>query len=133
MLHTHNIRLRTDSHQTVDVFADRHKHLSGHVAALLGTRSLVFNVNTSSTTLNKQLGQLHHGRQATMSGIGIRNDGAEVVNICHLATLLLGSGDAFLALFPVMEQLSQEQLVDLVGDGILTHVLAVIPQPTTSF
>lgn len=132
MLLTHDIRLRTDSHQTVDVFADRHKHLSGHVAALLGTWSLVFNVNTSSTALNEQLGELHHSRQATMSGISIRNDGAQVVHICHLATLLLGGGDAFLALFPVMEQLSQEQLVDLVGDGVLTRVLAVISQLPTS-
>ena len=119
VLLTHDIGLSTDGNQTVDVLADRDQDLSGHVATLLGTRGLVLNVNTSSTSLDEQLGQLHDSSQTTVTGIGIGNDGAQVIDVGQFRALVLGGCDALLALFPVMEQLSKEELVDLVGDGVL--------------
>ena len=116
---THDIGLGTDGNKTVDVLADRHEDLSGHVTTLLGTRSLILNVNTGSTTLNKQLGQLHDGSQTTVTSVSVRNDGAQVVNVRNVGALLLGGGDTLLALFPVMEELGHEQVVDLVGDSVL--------------
>ena len=116
---THDIGLGTDGNKTVDVLADRHEDLSGHVTTLLGTRSLVLNVNTGSTTLNKQLGQLHDGSQTTVTSVSVRNDGAQVVNVGNVGALLLGGTDTLLALLPVMEELGHEQVVNLVGDSVL--------------
>ena len=117
-IHTHDIGLGTDGNQTVDVLADGHKHLTGHVATLLGTGGLVLNVDTGGTALDEQLGELHDGGQTTVTGIGIGNDGTEVVDVGDVGALALGGGDALLALLPVVEQLGHEQLVDLVGDGV---------------
>jgi hypothetical protein len=52
-LRTHNIGLSTDGYQTVDMLADRYKDLSSHVAALLRSRRLVLNVDTSSSLLDE--------------------------------------------------------------------------------
>lgn len=124
LLRTHDVGLRTDGDQAVDVFADGHKHLSSHVATLLGARSLVLNVNTSSTTLNEQLGELHDSGKTTVTGIGIGDDRAQVVDIGNLLTLIPGCGDTLFTLFPVVEQLSKEKLVDLVGHSVLSNELA---------
>ena len=117
--HTHDICLRTDGDQTVDVFANGHKNLSSHMATLLGTRGLVLNVDTGSTALNKKLGQLHDSGQTTVSGVSVSNDGTQVVNVCHISALLLGCRDPLLALFPVMEQLGHPELVYLVWHSVL--------------
>jgi hypothetical protein len=53
-----------------------------------------------------------------VTGVCISNDGAQVVNVGNLLALILGGGDALLALFPVMEQLSHPEVVDLVGDSV---------------
>jgi len=132
----HDISLGTDGNQTVDVFADGNQHLTGHVATLLGTGSLVLNVNTSSTALNEELGQLHDGSQATMTGIGIGNDGTEIVDVGDVGALVLRGGDTLLALFPVVEKLCHKELVDLAGNGVLCLnkymiiLIALIAQPT---
>jgi len=124
LLHTHDVGLRTDGDQAVDVFADGHKHFSSHVATLLGARSLVLDGNTSSTTLNEELGELHHSGKTTVTGIGISDDRAQVVDIGNTLALGPGRGDTLFTLFPVVEQLSKEKLVDLVGDSVLSNELA---------
>lgn len=124
LLHTHDVGLRTDGDQAVDVFADGYKHLSSHVATLLGARGLVLNVNTSSTTLNEQLGQLHHSGKTTVTSISIGDDRAQVVDIGNILALSPGRGHTLLTLFPVVEQLSKEELVDLVGHSVLSSKLA---------
>lgn len=121
----HDISLGTDGNQAVDVLADRDKHLSGHVAALLRSGSLILNVNTSSTLLDEKLGELHNGSQATVTGIGISNDGAEEVGVGDRCALLPGCGETLLALLPVMEELCEEEMCDFVGDSGL-HLLACI-------
>lgn len=132
-IRAHDISLSTDGNKTVDVLADGHQDLSGHVSTLLGTRSLVLNMNTSSTTLNEQLGQLHDSGQTTMTGVCISNDGTQVVNVGNLLALVLGCGDALLALFPVMEQLSHPEVVDLVGDSVLVITVSYHSPGTTNF
>jgi hypothetical protein len=114
---THYVGLRADSNQAVDVLADGHQHLAGHVAALLGARGLVFNMDASSTLLDKELGQLHDSRQTAVASIGIGNDGAEVINVGELCALVLGHRQAFLPLLAVVEELSHEQVANLVRDG----------------
>ena len=129
---THNICLRTDGDQTVDVLANGHKNLSSHVATLLGTRSLVLNVDTSSAALNKQLGQLHNRSQTTMSSVSVSDDGTQVVNVCHISALLLGRRNPFLTLFPVMEQLGHPELVYLVWHSVLGRLVRELLNPMCS-
>lgn len=81
MLLTHDISLGADGNQAVDVLADGNKHLSCHVTALLRSRSLVLNVNTGGAFLDEQLGELHDGSEATVTGVGIGDDGAEEVGV----------------------------------------------------
>ena len=104
------------------MLADRDKHLAGHVAALFGTGGLVFNMNSSGAALNKELGELHDSSQTSVTGIGISNDGAEVVVVLDLVALLSRGGDALFPLFPVVEQLGEEELVDFVGDSVLYKI-----------
>lgn len=102
---THDIGLCADGNETVDVLADWDKDLAGHMAALLGTWSLVLNVDTGSTLLDEELGELHDGGQATVASVGIGNDRAEVVNVGDGSTLTLGGSQALLALLAVVEKL----------------------------
>ena len=113
----HDIGLSTDGNEAVDVLLDGNEDLAGHVAALLGTRGLVLNVNTGSTLLNEELGELHDGGKTTVTGIGIGNDRAEVVVVGELLALLLGDGETLLTLLAVVEELSHEEMANLVGDG----------------
>lgn len=92
--------------------------LASHVTTLLGSRLLVFQVNTGSTSLNEQLGQLHDSSQSSVSGISISNDGAEVINEGGNLELLPGHVSSLLPLLSVVEHLSLEQLVHLVGHSV---------------
>lgn len=125
---THNVGLSADGDQTVDVLTDGHQHFTSHVPALLRARSLVLNVDTGSASLDEKLGQFHDRGQTTVASVGVRDDGSEVVNVGHLVTLVLWGGDALLTLLPVVEELGHEELVDLVGHG----VLGVYCQPGTA-
>lgn len=89
------------------------------MTTFLGARSLIFDMDTGGTPLDEELCQLHDGRQTTMAGVGISNDGSQVVDIGNIVALFLGGCDALLTLFSIVEELGHEQLVDLVGNGIL--------------
>lgn len=115
----HDIGLCANGNQTVDVLADGNEDLAGHVAALLGAGGLIFDVDTGSTTLNEQLGQLHHSGQTAVSGVGISNDGSQVVDVGNVSSLACRGSNALLALFAVMEELCHEQLVHLARHGVL--------------
>lgn len=106
------------------MLADGDEHLAGHMAALLGTRGLVFNVNSGSTALDKKLGEFHDSSQTAVAGVGISNDGAQVVVVLDLVALLSRRRDTLFSLFPVMEQLGEEELVDLVGDSVLCQSIS---------
>jgi len=104
------------------VLLDGDEHLAGHVAALLGARGLVLNVDAGGALLDEELGELHDSGETAVASVGIGNDGAEVVDIGQLSALLLGDRHALLALLAVVEELSHEKVADLVGDGGLERL-----------
>lgn len=118
VLDTHDIELDAGGDQAVNVLRDGDQDLAGHVTALLGTGHLILQMDTGSTTLDKHLGELHVGSDTTVAGISISNDGAQKVDVGHLGTLLLGGGQAGLALLAIVEELGKEQVLDLVGDSV---------------
>lgn len=126
VLDAHNVVLQTDSDETVDVLRDGDEHLAGHVTALLGTRCLVFNVDTGGTLLNEKLGELHNGGQTTVTSVCVGDNGAEVVDVWGLGALSLGHADTGLALLAVVEQLGHEEVLDLVGDGVVGVVYGIL-------
>ena len=99
------------------MLADRNKDLASHVATFLGSRSLVLDVNTSSTLLDKQLGELHDSGETTMTGISVCDDGTEIIDVLEVGTLGFWYRETLLTLFSVVEELSHEEVADLVGDG----------------
>lgn len=116
---THYISLGADGNQAVDVLLNRDENLSGHVTALLGAGSLIFDVDTGGSLLNEELGELHDSGETTMASVRIGDDGPKVINVRNLAALGLWGCETLLALFAVMEELCVEQVADFVGDGSL--------------
>ena len=116
---THDVRLRADGNQPVDVLADGHQHLARHVAALLGAGRLVLDVDAGGALLDEQLGQLHDGREPAVARVGVGDDGPKEVGAGHLAALLLGRREALLALLAVVEELGHEQVLHLVRYRVL--------------
>ena len=66
------------------MFADRNQDLASHVSTLFGAGGLVLNVNTSGALLDEHLCELHDSGKTTMSGIGISDNRAEIVDIGNL-------------------------------------------------
>lgn len=99
------------------MLADGHQHLAGHVTTLLGAGCLVLDVDARGALLNEQLRQLHHRREAAVARVRVRDDGAEVVDVCHVGALLFGGRQALLSLLSVVEELCHEQVGDLVRYG----------------
>jgi hypothetical protein len=124
---THNICLGTDGNQAVDVLADGHQDLSSHVSTLLGSWGLVLDVDTSSTLLNEELRQLHHGSQTSVSSIGISDNRAQIVDVGEFRAISFRQGsNTLLTLLAVVEELGHEEMRDFVGDsGLEKSVLAV--------
>ena len=100
---THDIGLCPYSYQAVDVFADGDQHFASHVSALLGTRSLIFNVYASSSFLDEHLGEFHDRRETSVTRVCICNDGSEEVCVCNIGALGFRSRNTFFLLFTVME------------------------------
>jgi hypothetical protein len=69
--HTHDISLRTDCYQSVNVLANGHQNLASHVAALLCAGCLVLDVNASRALLDEKLGELHDRCKTSMTSVGI--------------------------------------------------------------
>lgn len=115
----HHISLSADRDKTVDVFTNRDQDLASHMAALLGTGGLVLDVNSGGTALDKEAGELEDGGDTTVTGVGIGDDRAEVVNVREGGALGFGGGKTVLALLAVVEELSLEEVLDLVGDRVL--------------
>ena len=96
-----------------------------YVTALLGSGHLVLNVDTSSALLDKELGELHDGGQATVAGVGVGDDRPEVVDVGGAGALLLGHARASLALLAVVEELSHEEVLNLERDRVVRVVCQV--------
>ena len=113
----HDIGLGTDGNKPVDVFADGDEDFASHVSALLCSRSLVLDMNTSSTLLNEQFCELHDCRETTVTSIGIGDDWTKEVGVCEVLALGGRGGESFMALLAVVEELCHEEMLYLVGDG----------------
>lgn len=113
----HDVCLSTNGHEPVNVLTHGDENLASHVSALLGTRHLILNVNTSCTLLHEELGELHHSSQTTVSGVSISDNGSEVIDVVELRSLARWGAEALFALLAVVEQLSHEQVVHLVGNS----------------
>ena len=116
-VHTHDIRLSSDSHQSVDVLTDGHQHLSSHMATLLCPRCLILNMYTSRALLDEELGELHDSRQASMTGICVGDNRPKIVDVGTICAVGLRSREAVLALLSVVEELGHEEVLYLVGYG----------------
>ena len=117
-IRSHDVCLRTDSNQTIDMLTDRYEHFPSHMPAFLGPWCLVLDMNSSCPLLNKQLRKLHDCSEAPMAGVCVGYDGTEIVHICNATTMRFGGGDALLPLFTVMKELGEEQLLHFVGHSV---------------
>ncbi len=97
------------------MFGDGHQHFTSHVPALLRSGSLVLDVNSGSTLLDEHFRELHNRSQASVTGVGISNDGTEVVDNRSFGELSISQVGASFVLFAIMEELGHEQLLNLVG------------------
>jgi hypothetical protein len=129
---THDICLRSNCHESVDVFGYWNQYLARHMTALFGAGSLIFNVNAGSSSLDEELGQLHDCGQTAVASIGVGNDRSQIINVRDLVALILWSSHPLFSLFPVMEELCHEQLIDFVGHGILGLLSTMEPVTNSS-
>lgn len=112
---THDISLRANGDQTVDVLANRDQDLASHVSALLGSGSLVLDVNARGTLLDKQFGELHDSSEASVAGVCVCNKRPQEIDVGCFG--LVGRAETLFTLLAVVEELGHEQVTDLVGDG----------------
>lgn len=73
VLRAHHIPLETSRNEPVDVFSHRHKNFARKVATLLSAMHLILEVDGRGTILRKELSQLQHGGQSTMSSTLLAN------------------------------------------------------------
>ncbi|CAK5269753.1 unnamed protein product, partial [Mycena citricolor] len=105
--------------ETVDVLLNGDQNLSGHVAAFLGSRGLIFHVNSGSALLHEHLSELHDCCQSTVASVCISDQRSEIVDGSRsTGEFGIGHVGPRLALLPVVEQLGHEEVLDLVGDRV---------------
>ena len=78
--HAHHVSSKTCGDQLFAGFLRRHQHLATHVAALLDSGQLVFEVNACSARLDHVLHQFERVQHAAETGFCIGHDGQEVVD-----------------------------------------------------
>jgi hypothetical protein len=72
-------------------------------------------VDTSSTLLDEELGELHNSSKTTVTGICVSNERSQEVDVGCFR--LVWRAETLFALLAVVEELSHEEVADLVGDG----------------
>ncbi|KAI6749225.1 hypothetical protein HG531_008172 [Fusarium graminearum] len=116
---THDVSLRSDCNEAVDMFLNGDKDFTGHMAALLCAGGLVFNVNSGRTLFNEELGELHDSGETAMTSICVCDNGAEIINVEEVGALLLRDAETLLTLLSIVEKLGHEEMANLVRDGSL--------------
>lgn len=116
VLDPHDVMLQPDCDEAVDVLRDGHKDFPCHVAAFLRAWGLV--LNPCGTLLNEHLGELEHGCEASMAGVCVGDNWAEVIDVRSFGCDFWSEIGARFALFLVMEELSLEEVFDFVRDGV---------------
>lgn len=70
----HHVRLGPTGDKSVDVLLHRYHDFASHMAALLGARCLIFDVDASSARFDKHPHELQRRCEASMARIGISDD-----------------------------------------------------------
>lgn len=104
------------------MLADRYKHFARHVTALLSTRRLVFDMYTGRSILDEQFGKLHDRREAAVACVSVGYHWPKKVRVRYASSLVFRDRQTFFALFTIVEELGEEKLVDLIGNGVLSLV-----------
>ena len=86
-----------------------------YMTALFRAGLLIFQVHTSGTSFDKEFGQLHDGRQTTVTRVTVGHNGTQVVYGRTRILSLQESLAAFHVLTTIMEELGANELVYLVG------------------
>jgi len=89
------------------------------VPTLFGSGHLIFNVNARGAALDEKLCQFHDSCETTVPCVSIRDNGSQKICIRNATTIRFGGCYSLFSLFAVVEELSHEQLMDLVRDGVL--------------
>mmetsp|Transcript_92592 Transcript_92592/g.267362 ORF Transcript_92592/g.267362 Transcript_92592/m.267362 type:complete len:270 (+) Transcript_92592:1077-1886(+) len=122
-----DVRLQPDRDEALAMLPCGNEDLAAHMAALLRAWFLVLDVDAGRTVLDEHLGQLHRRREAAMACVRIGDDRVHVVHRRLLRALLRAHPPPLLVLLAVMEELRTEELVYLVGHGvvrIVSHIRA---------
>ena len=105
------------------MFADRNQNLASHVSTLLGARRLILDMNTSSSLLDKELGELHDSSETTVTGICVCNKRPQEIDVGSFR--LVGRAKTLFTLLAVVEELGHEQMADLVGNSCVWVVCKI--------
>ena len=105
---------------------DGNENLAGHVSTLLCPWSLILDVNTGSALLNEELGELHGGGETTVAGVSVGNDGPHVINGGSRCEFCVRETSTSFALFPVVEELCGEQVLDFIWDGVIRIIWSCV-------
>ena len=72
--HAHDVELEPGSIEALDLFVYGDEHFAALVAALLGSRLLVFDVIARNADLDETANQIADMRVSTMAGVGVGDD-----------------------------------------------------------
>ena len=100
------------------MFRNGNEDFPGHVSTLLRPWCLVLDMDACCTLLDEHLSELEDSGEATVSGVGVGDDGAEVVDVSGLGGFGRGEVGAGFALLAVMEELGLEEVLYLVWHGV---------------
>ena len=120
---THNVELKSDRDEPVDVLLDGDEHFACHVAALFRAWCLVLDVDTRSTLFHEKLCEFHRCSNSTMASISICYDGTEIIDNGSRCELCVVHTGAFFALLAVVEELSSEKVLNLIWYSVIGVIL----------
>src|SRR5262249_25411043 len=79
VLDAHDVVREAYGDEAVDVLLSGNEDLPGHMAALFSAGCLVLDVNGRGASLDEELGELEDGSEAAVPGVGVCDDGVEVI------------------------------------------------------
>jgi len=112
-LDAHDVELKSDRDEPIDVLLDGDEHLARHVTALFRARCLVLDVDSRGTLFDEKLCEFHGCRDTAMASVRVCYDGAEIVDCRGRGKLGIAHTRTLFALLAVVEELSGEEVLNL--------------------